>query len=261
MSITGFDTLTSTTVKDDVLSVKFTRALPTVGCEADAIAGEVSETTYTAENGFGFPDGSYIIVPRHFDKANLRQKFSACITHPNATAAAAAGDARRRARVQFGRVDERASRVSVVLERWDSPFCDGAILPGCGGPDSSFANEDRSASDMIGKWTANVMRLSLSGEEIKSNSTEREEGVVEEMMMMKETLEIEENHTVDGFLLPRGLSIRILTHGQAQKEGNVVEVAWLVPDGGQKKCSVVRGVYTEEGILKYLEHAVGSVST
>lgn len=250
MSITGFDTLTSSVVKDDVLSVKFTRALPTVGCEADAIAGEVSETTYTAENGFGFPDGSYIIVPRQFDKADLSQQFSACITHPEA---AADDDARRRARVQFGRVDEGVSRVSVVLERWDSPFCDGAILPGCGGPDSSFADDERSASDIAGKWMANVVRLSLSDEEIGTTG----KGVVE---TDEETLDIEENHTVDEFLLPRGLSIRIVTHGQAQKNGSLVEVAWL-PDGAQKKCSVVRGVYTEEGILKYLEHAVGTVST
>lgn len=254
MSITGFDTLTSSTVKEDVLSIKFTRALPTVGCEADAIAGEISETIYTAENGFGFPDGSYIVVPQHFDKADLSQQFAACITHPDTAAAEAVGDARRRARVQFGRVDEGVSQVPVVLERWDSPFCDGAILPGCGGPDSSFANGERSTSDIAGKWTTNVVRVSLSDEKIEST----EKGfVVEEVM--GETLEIEEKHAGNVFLLPRGLSIRIVTHGEAQN-GSLVEVAWL-PDGAQKKCSIVRGVYTQEGILKYLEHVVGTVST
>ena len=220
-------------MKKNVLSVKLTRALPTVGCEADAIVGETILDEYATESGCGFPNGSYAAVPNLFDPKNLTKQFSICIMHPD-------DNNRERARLHFGRVDEEVSRVSVVLECWDSVYCDGAILPGCGGADSSFANEERAtSSDAEGSWKASTTRLYLH----RNNVTERH-GFVTGIE------EINGRTELNGLKLPRGLMIRILPQSEGNNE-SIVEAAWFV----DHKRAVVRAKYLEAR-LTCLEHSV-----
>lgn len=226
VTITGFDTLTSSkvavltdTLTDTTLHTKLTRALPTVGCEADAIAGEITETVYLSSsfaNG-GFPDGSYTTGPLKFDASDLTHTFSCAIVDSKK---------RKRARLQFGRVDELVSSVVVIIERWDGPYCGGAILPGCGGPDSSFASEERTTGEMCtGDWDVKSVVCAKSQdwryEEVEKSVEGREEDS-------------------KSFLLPRGLSLKI-----GDESGEVcVEAAWDLGDGVR---SAVRRYYSKEG--------------
>lgn len=232
VSVTGFDSLTSSTVSkgtgDSVLETRFTRALPTVGCEADAIAGEVTDKSVpsTIGNG-GFDDGSYTHGPDTFVTGDLRQTFKFCVTH-----------GRQRARLSFGRIDEKVSVVRTVIEQWDADYCGGAILPGCGGAQSSFATDERLARDAItGNWTVSgVACTAESGWKyepvegcIKGREADESQGLL---------------------LLPRGLSVKI----EAKESGDIiVEAAWLL-DGVR---GVVSRVYdSSTGILLRVEHVV-----
>lgn len=218
VSVTGFDTLTSTMISTcgTTLHTRLTRALPTVGCEADAIAGDVTDTSST--NGGGFEDGSYTIGPMTFDVQDLSMKFAFCVAHPEAKG--------RRARVDFGRVDQKTSVVRAVLETWDAPYCGGAILPGCGGPDTSFANEPRADPHAAaGDWHVSTQRCTAEGDWVY-------EDVVRDVVVGRKKDESK------GLLaLPRGLSVKVDTEAAGGEV--VVEAAWLV----DRSRAVVRRVY------------------
>lgn len=235
VDITGFDCLTSSTLKDDNLLLKVTRALPTVGCEADAIVPDVDELEFSAmdtatdtRNG-GFPDGSFTAGPSVFT-GTYDQRWSATLADGSDS------DARRRARVSFGRVDEGIGSIVVWLEKRDSDYSGGSVLPGCGGPDSSFASAPRTTpDDLSGKW--HVFRTVLS----KRTEWEPEE--------FTEQIRRESSDLQPFFSLPCGLSLSIISDSQ----GTVVEAAWL---SSTQRRAVVRRVYAKSGTLEAVEHAV-----
>lgn len=235
VDITGFDCLTSSTVKDDTLLLKVTRALPTVGCEADAIVPDIDElkfsavdTTADTRNG-GFSDGSFTGGPTTFTGA-YNQRW-------NATLADGSGsDGRRRARVSFGRVDEGVGSVVVWLEKRDGDYSGGDVLPGCGGPDSSFASAPRTTSeDLSGNW--HVYRLVLS---------KRTEWTSEKIT---EQIRREASDLQRLFFLPRGLSLSINSDNQT----TTVEAAWLC--NAQRRV-ILRRVYAKSGALVAVEHTI-----
>lgn len=259
--VTGFDSLWSTTVTEShELRERRTRALPTVGCEADAVAGEVSDTTAGATEGGerngGFADGSYSLGPASLTATDVKLPvWRFCLAHPR-------NDARHRsrARLHFGRIDSpkasvAAATVNVWVEEWDAPFCAGAVLPGCGGKEHSFAEEERAAPDAAaGVWRIDATVCHAArGWAARSYSR---------------TIT---RSQVPALLLPRGLAVRVApasapvddqhdAEDQYHSEDSgvtsgatVVEASWQ-PDPAIR--SVVRRFYDARGRLSFVEQAI-----
>lgn len=226
------------------LHIRRTRAMPTVGCEADAIAGDVCETVFASStpsystestnndivesdgmcNG-GFADGSFSLGPAVLRKDDLSQRWECAITHPQ--------DNKRRARISFGRLDEKVSSISVLMETWDSPYTAGAVLPGCGGPHSSFADDPRTSLDAsASSWSVRSTVYAASDQWSKSSYSK--------------TID---SGPIDALALPRGLSVRVAP----ENDGMMVEAAWLADSATR---SVVRRFYASDGKISFVEHAV-----
>jgi hypothetical protein len=146
------------------LYLKRTRALPSVGCEADAVASECKVERLTATNtgevtvpeygvkgsvvtgaALGFADGGWSAGPSTFAQGTLGRWYAA-IAHPDATP-------RQRARLEFGTVNVPRGSVIAYVETHEGPFCDGELLPGCGGVNASFAPERAvTAEELVGEW-------------------------------------------------------------------------------------------------------------
>lgn len=120
VKIFGFDCVTSMQMRENMLYVKRTRALPSVGCEADAVVPEIREDTVStsAEDGFIlFADGCFSRGPTEYSSA-ATWEYGLVV-------------GRRRVRVQFPELDGRQA-TTVFYEEWDSEFDNGSLLPGCG---------------------------------------------------------------------------------------------------------------------------------
>jgi hypothetical protein len=146
------------------LVVKRTRALPSVGCEADAVVPEVRVDEWPAlvasaaapdgrlRVGVGFDDGGYFWGPAVLSADNRHcDTWTVCVADPRPAAGVP-----RRARLEIGRVNDRRGAIIAVVESWDGQFCNGAILPGCGGKNASFADETRIVPEeaLVGEWTS-----------------------------------------------------------------------------------------------------------
>lgn len=212
VEIKGFDSLSSTNyTSDGTVLVKRTRALPSVGCEADAVVPEVSEQSFSTRDrdsiNCGFPDGSFSFGPASVKKG-VPQRWSIALVNPK--------ENRSRVRVEFGPLFDRRGSVTVFIEDWDSPFRNGEVLPGCGGRHQSFATDNvlQTPEELAGKWEVETFMYNcMAGEEgigRFSSVTER----------------INSNVTDDlTIALPRGISVGITTDKSAAQ---TVVVGWLV---------------------------------
>lgn len=230
VSVTGFDSLTSTTIVDPTsLHVRRTRSLPTVGCEADAVIPEVQETTLPSRDATthnaAFPDGSYSIGPSVLTD-DLSQKWSFCLASPTTP--------RARARVDFGRVDEAVGKITVWLEAWDADYCRGEVLPGCGGPNSSFASEQRLSADQLeGSWRVSTLDCHAADQWAPHSNTGS----------------VQRGRDAPLFALPRGLSVRI----EQEHDNTIVEATWLT---SPTERVILQRQYASDGELVSLSKAV-----
>lgn len=198
VEIKGFEIVHSATVVDGTLRLKRVRALPSVGCEADAVATEerVTETAGVV----GFDSGSFALETSD-------GLWILCIAHPH--------NNRERVRVEIPKMarQRRAGPVSVTLERWDAPYCDAALLPGCGGAAVSFADEEAlDPQELWGKW------------EVRSVSMEKHEMQwrrVENVSVIRRSIEDAVNAVP--IAMPHGISLSFTSDS--------VEAAWLADKG------------------------------
>lgn len=187
---------------------KRTRALPTVGCEADAIIPEVAETDL--KQVFAFDDGSYCVR-----SGSGKDEWMFAVVNPT--------NGRSRVRVDFGRVDEKIGKVTVLFENWESKFNEGQVLPGCGGEQGFAEEQTMSVSQLEGTWkySETAYQVKNGWEVVESVGTVNREAVAVSMV------------------LPKGVSVDVKDEG-----GLKVEVGWLVAD----KRVVIRRVYGEGGL-------------
>lgn len=235
VNIKGFDCLTSSTVKDHQLFLQVTRALPTVGCEADAIVPDIEEAqiscidVLTDTHNGGFSDGSFSIGPTTYS-GSFDQKWSVGLADGSNL------ESRRRARINFGRVDEGIGKVTVWLEKRENNFSGGSILPGCGGQNSSFADNSRTTiEDLAGTWDLTQTIFSKSNGWVPHCSTER---------LRRDTSQID-----PFFSLPCGLSIYV----KRADQHTIIEASWL---SSPLRRTVVRRLYDESGAFEAVQHVV-----
>ncbi|CAL5224952.1 g7722 [Coccomyxa viridis] len=127
--------------RDDGLRVALKRLMPTVGCEADAVA-------FTEEAQHGLqpqselpitPSGSYVLAPASMEAKDLR--LEVCMARPSSGPLAP----RLRTRVVFSLRRKQSDGswelqdIQVHNEKWVSPYNGGAELAGCGGGERTFA--------------------------------------------------------------------------------------------------------------------------
>lgn len=223
VEVLGFDTVTSTKVTS-VIYQKRIRALPSVGCEADAVVPDIATRTY--ENFFGFTDGSFSNGPPSLRDAG---EWGFTLVDPTNPA--------QRARIEFG-LDASESmgkdsleflntKVTVYIERREADFCDGQLLPGCGGMGGFASETPMDPSDLDGTWD-------VRGEAYEA----------------RRSWELEKSSTLCtrantrqkvSLVLPRGLSLSIRRSHSSVR----IAVGWL----HENTRVVLQRTYDEEGIL------------
>ncbi|KAA8495128.1 hypothetical protein FVE85_3369 [Porphyridium purpureum] len=160
IELLGFDALTSSRVDVDsdgksCLQLKRTRMLPAVGCEADAVATEVTDSMFrlvgsgtrdqqTDEAGapfcVPFADGSFWCTPHVYDSGSAQ----ALITVGMASARDSTPQQRCILHVALAR-----NSVTLCDELYDAPFRDGQVLHSCGGSQTSFAKDAPTSRDQL----------------------------------------------------------------------------------------------------------------
>eukprot|EP00172_Hildenbrandia_rubra_P003998 Plantae.Rhodophyta-Hildenbrandia_rubra.ctg732.p1 GENE.Plantae.Rhodophyta-Hildenbrandia_rubra.ctg732~~Plantae.Rhodophyta-Hildenbrandia_rubra.ctg732.p1 ORF type:complete len:352 (-),score=61.48 Plantae.Rhodophyta-Hildenbrandia_rubra.ctg732:218-1273(-) len=189
LRVLGFDVRSSCSVNTDgtALVIKRTRALPTVGCEADAVITDVKENVYLREHALVFEDGSFTIGDSEVKKDS---KFVFGLAR-----------AKERVRIEFQGTDFERGTITMFREKWDAQWCNGEILPGCGGGVSSFGEEEKKdyAEELVGKWT---IRLS---EQFRLNDTWTSE--VGTLQMDRTERQADEEVIVS---LPHGVTVGML---------------------------------------------------
>ncbi|GIL54250.1 hypothetical protein Vafri_9826 [Volvox africanus] len=144
----------------------FKRLMPTVGCEADAIAYvEEAEDVWKADGGSLVkpvtPAGGYVAAPA---KLAGRTKVEVCLAAP-------ASQTRLRATLTLMQHWEskqwQVTFVDLSRETYDGPFNGGVELSGCAGGGKPFAKEPVTLPEqLIGGWTAtDVYRYRKSSDE------------------------------------------------------------------------------------------------
>jgi hypothetical protein len=143
--VVGFETVTSTRIEDAALRVKRTRALPAVGCEADAVIPEVQDNLIQpavaatdrlrCTLSLGFDHGGFAVGPESIaDYPNTAPpRWHFCLVDPDTPNVQPENiRGRRRARLEFGLVSSTHGAVDAYIEVLDGPFCGsgGEILPG-----------------------------------------------------------------------------------------------------------------------------------
>uniref|UniRef100_A0A7S1TC41 Uncharacterized protein n=1 Tax=Compsopogon caeruleus TaxID=31354 RepID=A0A7S1TC41_9RHOD len=144
----GFEVLTSTKVEETdgsvALYMKRVRALPAVGCEADAVSTESVLYHLKAKDDLLVrPDLGAFACPPLFG-----------ITHPT-----------EQKRVIL--MTQAQGDLQIVVEQLDAPFSDGEVLPACGsGPIASFAEKPTvSPDDLLGQWSFRSIPLDPAAEQ------------------------------------------------------------------------------------------------
>lgn len=233
VEIKGFEIVTSSICElegsERALFVKRTRALPSVGCEADAVTPEVRTETVCAVGedsvAGGFSCGSYSVGPTSFSQ-EVGARWSACLANP---------DDRRRVRVEFGLVNEPRGAVTVFVEEHDGDYCEGQILPGCGGKNRSFADDAaiKAGEELAGEWR------------VEKAAYERVAGgwLREQTSGFMRTRSAEDAEAEVHVAMPRGITVGM----RALIDGGMDFIAgWLIsPD----KRTVVRRSYNSSGTL------------
>lgn len=241
VEIKGFEVVSSTRVvsgdaspdDDATLELRRTRALPSVGCEADAVATEVKEYALAASTCVGFADGGFSNGPTCMDAEQGQQPvWRFCLAAP---------DAAQRARLEFSRIDDRCGTVTAVVETWDAEFCGGQVLPGCGGKNESFADGSRldAARDLAGRWTMQTDTYTPRGHAWAVAATTGEE-----------TRSADEAAACCTVAMPRGLSATVT---RSASDGVVVSAGWLV-DADTRV--VATRVYAADGQIERVTNTI-----
>lgn len=210
--------------------MKRTRAMPSVGCEADAVVPEVHEQIFSNIDEKlitgGFPDGTVACGPAVITNEHS-QRWNMCLVDPTE-------GVKSRVRLQFGLVDEPFGAVNVMVEHWDAPFCNGEVLPGCGGKNESFASDARMdpVAELAGKWdVSSIVYMASDGAwqmEERSFEIDRDEVVV---------------HAETNVVLPRGITVGIAS---AENGTKTVVAGWKTAENSRV---VSRLVYASSGVL------------
>ncbi|CAN8069080.1 unnamed protein product [Agarophyton chilense] len=212
----GFDIVSSSKVTEDTLYLKHTRALPSVGCEADAVIPEVSVLKWEGPGNGGFSDGCISCGSLQYDGSPMLTILVS---------------GKERVQLCF-RVNEQVGDVTVFRESWGSEFCDGQVLPGCGGGTRFAEGSKMNISDLLGSWEYESEEVDFS----KDSNIRQTSGALSRKSLEGELV-----------TLPIGLSVRVLQEG-----GSVlVESGWLHDD----KRIVIERQY-EEGVLTKIKKSI-----
>ncbi|KAL4458080.1 hypothetical protein ABPG75_012945 [Micractinium tetrahymenae] len=158
-----FDWQSQSSVLADSQGVSATcrRMMPTVGCEADAIAfmqeaAQLFSTAPGSQPATAAPDGSYSAGPADISSADLRKvAFEHCLALP------AEGPQQQRMRLRVVQQLRRGAAsggwrldsVELHSERYDSPYRGKLELSGCGGGMKGFASSEALPADALaGAW-------------------------------------------------------------------------------------------------------------
>lgn len=274
VGVLGFEEVTSSRVVDakensssggvgeaSHLYVKRTRALPSVGCEADAVVPECRVERFVGGNdvdvavskygekgtvvpgaAVGFDDGAWSSGPATFDQDKFGRWY-ACIVDPAAASS-------RRARLEFSTVNEPRGAVVAFVETNEGPFCDGELLPGCGGKNASFAEQAAvTAAELAGKWQVETTVLACaeaegSGEErvVSSWAEGTSSSVVE-----RSEAEVEDEVNV---LMPTGLSVGMQ---KSDDGGMYFRAGWLTSPTSR---AVITRLYGADGMLRSVSRSL-----
>ncbi|KAI0564094.1 hypothetical protein FGB62_30g345 [Gracilaria domingensis] len=191
----GFDTVSSSRVTEGALYLKRTRALPSVGCEADAVIPEVSVVKLEGPGNGGFSDGCISCGSVELGKSALYTILA---------------NGKQRVQLSF-RLTENFGDVTVFNESWGGEFCDGQVLPGCGGGDRFAEGPKLEVASLYGSW-----------------EYEAEEVIFPEDSSIRQTSGVLSRDCVEGELitLPKGISVRLLREGSSV----LIEAGWLCDD-------------------------------
>ncbi|KAF4363926.1 hypothetical protein G4B88_004226 [Cannabis sativa] len=142
--------------KDNVVSYRLIKLLPTVGCEADAATRfSIDERSVggpdSGVSAFAYqPSGSYVAVWPIDEKGSHNLfELEHCLINPE--------DRESRMRIiQILRVENEKivlHSIRVFVEQWYGPFRNGDQLGGCAIRDSAFASTAAlKASELVGVW-------------------------------------------------------------------------------------------------------------
>lgn len=255
----GFEEVCSTCVQTDAaephLYVKRTRALPSVGCEADAVVPEVRLDRYlVTPNGAEIEKPEYGILGNQVGGVSLAFEDGAFSAGPitfsqdvaarwDAWIPATDGDTRLRARLDFGLVNETRGKVTAFVETHDGRFCDGELLPGCGGKNRSFA-DDIAVTDeeLAGEWAVETIEM-VSVDVDEGSWQEKRSSVVV-------TRSAEDVGKEVNIRMPKGLTLGMAETG----DGGMCFIAgWLQTS---ERRSVVCRKYDAEGLLVSVSSSV-----
>lgn len=240
--------------------MKRTRALPSVGCEADAVVPEVRVDRYLvtpssadidvseyamAGNQVGgvslaFADGSFSSGPATFSQ-DVVASWEAWIP-------AADGDERARARLHFGLVNEARGKVTAFVETHDGSFCDGELLPGCGGKNRSFADDEAvTDAQLAGEWSVETTEMRV---------VRVEDGSWEQVCSSASvSRSVEQVAAEVNIRMPKGLTLGMREEGDG---GMCVMAGWL---NSPCRRTVVARHYDSEGLLISVSSSVEEKST
>lgn len=169
----------SCTTEGGQLRSTLRRLMPTVGCEADAVAFTEEASTVAAPSGDGstaealvtLPDGSYSAGPASFDaKEASKLRFEACFAMPglstegtlqHSSTAGGTNGSPPRYRIKVAQNLQRnwmdgswrLASVELHREKYDGPFTGRKELAGCGGGQPAISKLPAAADEQLqGSW-------------------------------------------------------------------------------------------------------------
>ena len=144
------------------LSMVHRRMMPTVGCEADAIAfTEDGQQLFPADGGSNTiaADGSYSTGPLDLSSTDHTAAFQHCLGLGQGQRIRVVHKLQRMGTETCWRVAE----IEVHREQWDGPWTGKLELSGCGGGMDGFAQSPAlDGSALEGSWTASGVQYSIS---------------------------------------------------------------------------------------------------
>lgn len=235
IELTDWQSQCSVRADESGLAVVHRRMMPTVGCEADAIAFTQEQAALlqagTAGNAIA-ADGSYSTAP-----SSTKLVDPALPTTALQTCLALAPRQRLRLVHVLRRMGADArwqlAEIELHQERWDGPYTGKLELSGCGGGLDGFATSaPLDAALLDGPWLAHGVRhhIAPSGKASASMVVEGEAWMVPHSPLCLplntwSSLAVEDGQLAltAGVLCEHEMSMRVLSRRQAPGEGAVVE--------------------------------------
>lgn len=250
------------------LYIKRTRALPSVGCEADAVASEVhldclraiQDVSVTDAAGktfraatIGFADGAFVTAPLFFSPEHC-VKWHVCIVDPQS---GMDGTPRKRVRLQFGPVNDGRGAITAFVETYDGEFCDGELLPGCGGKNAPFVDNPPviPSEHLVGKWTvdstecipAHIASDNAISSDVREPNFTLRVSKIDSFTLSRSYNECDNEHIV---ALPEGMTVSLTDLG---KDGVNVSAGWLSKEDLRAVLSVQ---YRADGSLAKVTQSI-----